>query len=86
MPKLDKTQGTDSDYQRMTSNKKVAGSPQKNGEDIYREEGWEDNPEMNSGAEEKQRFQKQREHDIMMASESRKKKLGISKWDKKRKK
>lgn len=83
---LDKTGGTDSIYQRMTSIKKSGknGDKQKSGEDIYDENGWSDDPSMESSTTQKDKFQKQKVFDQMM--ENRKKKLGLGKLDKKVKK
>lgn len=85
MPKnpLEKTGGSDGVYQRMTSGKKAGDSPQKNGEDIYREEGWEDDVEMEAGAEQKQKFEKEKVYATMLANENRKKKLALGKWGRK---
>mgnify|MGYP001586999243 CR=1 FL=1 len=81
-----KTQGADSTFQKMTSTKKAPGSKQLNGEDVQKLEGWEDDPDMESpeSAEKKDRFEKEKAYSAMM--ENRKKKLGVSKWDAKRKK
>lgn len=86
MATLQKSHGVDSLYQRMTSIKKSGkrGDGQKNGEDVYDQEGWEDDPSIESNTDQKDRFQKQKVFDQMM--ENRKKKLGLGKLDKKVKK
>jgi len=83
---LEKTGATDSTYQRMTSIKKsgARGDKQKNAEDIYDENGWSDDPSMESSTEQKDKFHKQKIYDQMM--ETRKKKLGLGKLDRKAKK
>lgn len=86
MATLQKTHGADSLYQRMTGIRKSGkkGDKQKNAEDVYDENGWTDDPSMESNTDQKDRFQKQKVFDQMM--ENRRKKLGLGKLDKKAKK
>ena len=77
-----KTADSDSQYQKMTN--KPRKGPQKSGEDIYAAEDWIDDPELESGKEQKDKFEKQRMYDQMM--KNRKKKLGLGKWGRKAKK
>lgn len=85
MATLQKTHGTDSLYQRMTGIKKSGkkGDAQKNGEDIYKIEEWDDNPEMEAGIEQKQKFEKEKVYATMLANENRKKKFALGKWGRK---
>lgn len=80
-----KTGGADSLYSRMTSIKKsgAKGDKQKNGEDTAKMEGWDDDPSLESGAEQKQKFEKEKVYATMLANENRKKKLALGKWGRK---
>ena len=82
----EKTPGADSTYQKMTAKKKSGDSPQCDGEDVYKAEGWEDEPDMESpeSREQKDRFEKQKAYQAMLQAENKKKKLGIGKWGRKK--